>query len=271
MKTLLIRDADVVVTMDDQRRELKRASVLARGPAIEAVGPADDLPRTADTVIDARGHIVIPGLVNTHHHMYQSLTRAVPAAQNAELFGWLKVLYPLWAGLTPEMVRVSTQLAMAELLLSGCTTSSDHLYLYPNGVRLDDSIEAARDMGMRFHAARGSMSVGESNGGLPPDHLVDSEDAILADTQRLIETHDDAGRYALLRVVAAPCSPFSVSRDLMRESAALARSLGARLHTHLAENDHDVAYSRERFGMTPAQYAESLGWVGEDVWHAHCV
>jgi 8-oxoguanine deaminase len=203
--------------------------------------------------------------------MYQSLTRAIPAGQDAELFGWLKTLYPIWAGLTPEMVRVSTQVAMAELLLSGCTTSSDHLYLYPNGVRLDDSIEAAHEIGMRFHAARGSMSVGESAGGLPPDRLVEREDHILADTQRLIETHDDDGRYAMLRVVAAPCSPFSVSRELMRESAALARALGTRMHTHLAENDHDVAYSREKFGMTPAEYAESLGWVGPDVWHAHCV
>jgi 8-oxoguanine deaminase len=271
MKTLLIRDADVVATMDDERRELPRASVLLRGPAIEAIGPADTLPREADEVIDARGHVVVPGLVNTHHHMYQSLTRAIPAAQDAELFGWLKTLYPIWAGLTPEMVRVSTQVAMAELLLSGCTTSSDHLYLYPNGVRLDDSIEAAHEIGMRFHAARGSMSVGESAGGLPPDRLVEREDHILADTQRLIETHDDDGRYAMLRVVAAPCSPFSVSRELMRESAALARALGTRMHTHLAENDHDVAYSREKFGMTPAEYAESLGWVGPDVWHAHCV
>jgi cytosine/adenosine deaminase-related metal-dependent hydrolase len=269
--TLLIRDADLVATMDDERREIARASVLVRGSAIEAIGPASELPREADHVIDARGHVVVPGLVNTHHHMYQSLTRAIPAAQDAELFGWLRTLYPIWAGLTPEMVHVSTQVAMAELLLSGCTTSSDHLYLYPNGVRLDDSIEAAAAIGMRFHAARGSMSVGESAGGLPPDALVEDEASILADTQRLIETYDDKGRYAMLRVVAAPCSPFSVSRDLMRESAALARALGTRLHTHLAENDHDVAYSRERFGMTPAQYAESLGWVGEDVWHAHCV
>ena len=269
--TLLIRDAELVATMDDGRRELRRASVLIRGCAIEAVGPAAELPREADRVIDARGHVVVPGLVNTHHHMYQSLTRAVPAAQDAELFGWLRTLYPIWAGLTPEMVRVSTQVAMAELLLSGCTTSSDHLYLYPNGVRLDDSIEAAADIGMRFHAARGSMSVGESAGGLPPDALVEDESHILHDTRRLIETFNDRGRYAMLRVVAAPCSPFSVSRDLMRESAALARSLGARLHTHLAENDHDVAYSRERFGMTPAEYAQSLGWVGDDVWHAHCV
>ena len=269
--TLLIRDADLVVTVDEQRRELPRASVLVRGRAIEAIGPADALPREADEVIDARGHIVIPGLVNTHHHMYQSLTRAIPAAQDAELFGWLKTLYPIWAGLTPEMVRVSTQVAMAELLLSGCTTSSDHLYLYPNGVRLDDSIEAAEAIGMRFHAARGSMSVGESAGGLPPDALVEREDAILADTRRLIEAWHDASRFSMRRVVAAPCSPFSVSRELMRDSAALARSYGTRLHTHLAENDHDIAYSREKFGMTPTEYAESLGWLGDDVWHAHCV
>ena len=271
MSTLLIHDADVVVTMDDTRRELKRASVFVREGVIEAVGPADAMPRTADECIDARGHAVLPGLVNTHHHMYQSLTRAIPAAQDAELFGWLRTLYPIWAGLTPEMVRVSTQVAMAELLLSGCTTSSDHLYLYPNGVRLDDSIEAAAAIGMRFHAARGSMSVGESAGGLPPDRLVEREADILADTQRLIERWHDPLRHAMLRVVAAPCSPFSVSRDLMRESAALARSLGTRLHTHLAENDHDIAYSREKFGCTPAEYAEDLGWLGPDVWHAHCV
>jgi cytosine/adenosine deaminase-related metal-dependent hydrolase len=270
-RTLLVRDADMVVTMDDRKRELARASVLIRGPAIEAIGSAAAIGGDADEVIDARGHVVIPGLVNTHHHMFQSLTRAIPAAQDAELFGWLRTLYPLWARLTPEMVHVSTQVAMAELLLAGCTTSSDHLYVFPNGVRLEHSIEAAAAIGMRFHAARGSMSVGESQGGLPPDALVEREDAILSDTQRVIERHDDAGRYSMLRVVAAPCSPFSVSRDLMRESAALARALGTRLHTHLAENDHDIAYSQQRFGLTPAEYAESLGWLGPDVWHAHCV
>jgi cytosine/adenosine deaminase-related metal-dependent hydrolase len=271
--SLLITDAEVVVTMDEVRRELRGASLLLRGPQIESIWPAGQRPpgTTADEVIDARGHAVLPGLVNTHHHMYQSLTRAIPAAQDAELFGWLKTLYPLWAGLTPEMVQVSTQVAMAELLLSGCTTSSDHLYLYPNGVRLDDSIHAAQQIGMRFHAARGSMSVGESAGGLPPDSLVEAEPAILADTRRLIEQHHDHGRYAMLRVVAAPCSPFSVSPGLMKDSAALARSLGTRLHTHLAENDHDIAYSQAKFGMTPTQYAESVGWLGDDVWHAHCV
>ena len=272
-RSLLITDAEVIATMDDQRRELRGASLLVRGAVIEAIWPAGERPpgTSADEVINARGHAVLPGLVNTHHHMFQSLTRAVPAAQNAELFGWLRALYPIWAGLTPEMVRISTQVAMAELLLSGCTTSADHLYLYPNGVRLDDSIDGAREIGMRFHAARGSMSVGEGDGGLPPDGLVEREPAILRDTQRAIEQHHDHGRYAMLRVVAAPCSPFSVSRGLMRDSAALARSLGTRLHTHLAENDHDIAYSRAKFNQTPTEYADSVGWLGEDVWHAHCV
>jgi len=201
----------------------------------------------------------------------QSLTRAVPGVQNAELFAWLQGLYPIWAGLTPEMVQVSTQVAMAELLLSGCTTSSDHLYIYPNGIRLDDSIEAARQIGMRFVATRGSMSVGQSQGGLPPDRVVEREDFILKETQRLIETHHDGAHGAMTQVAVAPCSPFSVSRDLMRSSAELARHYKVRLHTHLAENDHDVAYSQEKFNCTPAQYAQDLGWVGDDVWHAHCV
>ena len=271
--SLLITNAEVIVTMDANRRELRGGSLLVQGVQIAAIWPAGELPAgvQADDTIDAQGHAVLPGLVNTHHHMFQSLTRAIPAAQDAELFTWLKTLYPIWAGLTPDMVAVSTQVAMAELLLAGCTTSSDHLYIYPNGVRLDDSIDAAQQVGMRFHAARGSMSVGESAGGLPPDSLVETDAAILADTQRLVEQHHDHGRYAMLRVVAAPCSPFSVSPGLMRDSAALARSLGTRLHTHLAENDHDVAYSQAKFGMTPTQYAESVGWLGSDVWHAHCV
>jgi cytosine/adenosine deaminase-related metal-dependent hydrolase len=274
---LLIKDAECVATMDDAGTEWRQASVLIDGSEIVAAGPTPDLPAEllakATQTIDARGHVVIPGLVNTHHHMVQSLTRAIPAAQNAELFGWLRALYPIWAGLTPEMVHVSTQVAMAELLHSGCTTSSDHLYLYPNGVRLDDSIFAAQQIGMRFQASRGSMSVGESAGGLPPDHLVEREDDILRDSRRLVETFHDTHKHAMVRVALAPCSPFSVSPELMRESALLARSFqqGVRLHTHLAENDHDVAYSLERFQLTPTQYAESLGWLGDDVWHAHCV
>ena len=271
MTTLLLKDADVLVTMDAARREIPGGGVFIRDGVIEAVGPSAELPATADNVISLAGTVALPGLVNTHHHMYQSLTRAIPGAQDAELFGWLRRLYPIWAGLTPEMIRISTLTAMAELILSGCTTSSDHLYLYPNGSRLDDSIEAAATIGMRFHAARGSMSVGESQGGLPPDRLVENEASILKDTQRLIETWHDPQRHAMQRIVVAPCSPFSVSRELMRDAAELARSYGVSLHTHLAENDNDVAYSREKFGMTPAEYAESLGWVGHDVWHAHCV
>ncbi|OFX23406.1 MAG: 8-oxoguanine deaminase [Anaeromyxobacter sp. RBG_16_69_14] len=269
--TLLIRDAAVVATFDDEGREVPDASILIRGSRIEAIGPASELPRGADEVIDARGHLVTPGLVNTHHHMSQSLTRAIRAVQDAELFSWLRGLYPIWAHLTPEMIRVSTQIAMAELLLSGCTTSSDHLYIFPDGVKLDDSIEAARLTGMRFTAARGSMSVGHSRGGLPPDDVVESEDGILADTQRVIERYHDGGNGSMLQIAVAPCSPFSVSQELMVESARLARALGVRLHTHLAENDHDVAYTREKFGRTPAEYAEDLEWVGDDVWHAHCV
>jgi cytosine/adenosine deaminase-related metal-dependent hydrolase len=270
-RTLLVKNAEILVTMDAARREIQGGGVYVEDDRIVAVGAAAELPAVADEVIDMTGHIVLPGLVNTHHHMYQSLTRAVPAAQDAELFGWLTSLYPIWARLTPEMIKVSTQVAMAELILSGCTTSSDHLYIYPNGCRLDDSIEAAAGIGMRFHASRGSMSVGQSQGGLPPDEVVESEAAILRDTRRLIEAHHDPQRLSMLRIAVAPCSPFSVSRDLMREAAALARSYGVSLHTHLAENVNDVSYSRERFGMTPAEYAEDLAWVGRDVWHAHCV
>lgn len=261
-KTLVVKHADVLVTMDGARRELRDAGLYVEDNRIVAVGPSTELPEQADEVLDLRGHLVIPGLVNTHHHMYQSLTRAIPAAQNAELFGWLTNLYRIWAHLTPEMIEVSALTAMAELLLSGCTTSSDHLYIYPNGSRLDDSIAAARRIGMRFHASRGSMSVGQRDGGLPPDAVVEREADILRDTQRVIETYHDEGRYAMLRVAVAPCSPFSVSRGLMRDAAALAREHRVSLHTHLAENVNDVAYSREKFGMTPAEYAEDLGWVG---------
>ncbi|QDL53826.1 8-oxoguanine deaminase [Rhodoferax aquaticus] len=278
MTTLLIHKARCVATFDHAdptlATELRDASILIRDHRIEYIGPSSGLPQgalQADEVIDASGHLVTPGLVNTHHHMYQSLTRAIPSVQNAELFGWLRGLYPIWAGLTPEMVHVSTQIAMAELLLSGCTTSSDHLYIYPNGVKLDDSIHAAQDIGMRFVATRGSMSVGQSKGGLPPDRVVEDEAFILKDTQRLIETFHTTDHGSMVNVAVAPCSPFSVSQDLMRESALLARRYGARLHTHLAENDHDLAYSREKFNCTPTQYAQDLGWLGSDVWHAHCV
>ena len=277
--TVIALHADVLVTMDAQRREIKDGALVADGPVVQWVGASHELPAHylqqiddgSAQVLDMRGKVMTPGLVNTHHHMYQSLTRAVPAAQDAELFGWLQHLYLLWSHLTPEMIYASTQTAMAELMLSGCTTTSDHLYLYPNGAKLDDAIAAAQAMGMRFHAARGSMSLGRSQGGLPPDSVVEKEEAILRDSLRLIEQYNDNRRHAMLRVVLAPCSPFSVTRDLMRESATMARAHGVSLHTHLAENDNDVAFSLEKFGQTPAQYAESLGWVGPDVWHAHCV
>ena len=277
MTTTLIHNADAIATMDDTEREWRHASVLVKDGTIAAIGPASELDHwrdQADEVIDAQGHVIIPGMVNTHHHMVQSLTRAIPSVQDAELFGWLQGLYPIWSGLTPEMVHTATQVAMAELLLSGCTTSSDHLYIYPNGCKLDHSIEAAQEIGMRFLATRGSMSVGQSKGGLPPDSVVEAEADILKDSQRLIETYHDTREGAMIQVALAPCSPFSVSQDLMRESAALARSFkgaGVRLHTHLAENDHDLRYTQEQFGCTPTQYVQDLGWLGDDVWHAHCV
>jgi 8-oxoguanine deaminase len=270
-KTMLVKNVDVLVTMDAARREIRNGGMLVDGNRIVAVGPTTDLPQTADDVLDLKGHIVIPGLINTHHHMFQTLTRVLPAAQNGELFDWLTALFPVWQHLTPAMIGASTKTAMAELILSGCTTAMDHLYLYPNGCRLDDEVEAAQEIGMRFHASRGAMSVGVSKGGLPPDGLVEDEGAVLKDMVRVIDAFHDPDRYSMLRVVVAPCSPFTVSQDLMREAVKLARSRGVGMHTHLAENDKDVAYTREKFNMTPAQYAEDVGWVGRDVWHAHCV
>jgi len=273
MTTLLVKNINTLVTMDAARREIRNAALLVRDNVIEQVGTSQELQQTADQVLDLQGrHIVLPGLVNTHHHFCQTLTRVVPDAQNGDLFNWLQTLYPIWANLTAEGVHVSAQMAAAELLLSGCTTASDHLYIYPNDCTLDDEIQAIQEIGMRFHASRGSMSVGESQGGLPPDSLVEKEADILKDSQRLIEQYHDNSRHAMLRITLAPCSPFSVTQDLMRESAAMARSYtGVRLHTHLAENKSDVTYSLENFGLTPGDYAESVGWLGEDVWHAHCV
>ncbi|MBN2306039.1 MAG: 8-oxoguanine deaminase [Anaerolineae bacterium] len=272
MATLLVKNARVLVTMDDTRREIPGGGLFVRDNVIEAVGPTSELPDTADEVLDLADHVVLPGLVNTHHHMYQSLTRVIPDGQNQELFGWLKTLYPIWAGLTGEAVYVSAKLAAAELILSGCTTSSDHLYIFPNDVTLDDEIRGVGEIGMRFHATRGSMSLGESKGGLPPDSVVEDEDDILSDSRRVIEQYHDMSRYAMLRIALAPCSPFSVTQDLMRTSAELARSYpGVRLHTHLAETRPDVEYSLAQFGLKPGDYAEDVGWIGDDVWHAHCV
>jgi 8-oxoguanine deaminase len=271
MSTKLLRHAAVLVTMDDQRREITDGGLFIRDNVIEAVGRTAELPPTADEVIDLSDHVLLPGLVNTHHHLYQTLTRAVPAAQDAVLFKWLKTLYPIWTGLTGEAVYVSTLVGTAELLRSGCTTSSDHLYIYPNDVTLDDQIRAVQEIGIRFHAARGSMSLGESKGGLPPDKAVEGEDHILRDSLRLIETYHDPAPHALLRIVLAPCSPFSVTPDLMRQSAALAREHGVHLHTHLAETLDEEEFCLRQFGMRPVALAEDLGWLGDDVWHTHCV
>ncbi len=271
MGTLLVKNVHILVTMDATRRELLDGALFIRDGVIEAVGHSRDLAETADEVLDLHNHIVIPGLINTHHHLYQTLTRVIPACQDAELFDWLKTLYPIWANLRAEHVYISAKLGLAELMLSGCTTSSDHLYIFPNDCTLDDEIRAAQEIGVRFHAMRGSMSLGESKGGLPPDRVVEEEAAILADSRRLIEAYHDPRPQAMLRIGLAPCSPFSVTPDLMREAADMARAYGVRLHTHLAENQNDVEYSREMFGMRPGEYAESVGWIGDDVWHAHCV
>ncbi len=271
MASLLIQNAARIVSMDDAHNEWTDAGIYVEENVIQQIGPIDHLPRNADRVIDARNMIILPGLVNTHHHFYQTLTRNLPQAQDANLFQWLRIHYPIWAGLTPEAIAVSTKIAIAELMLSGCTTSSDHCYIWPNGARIDDQIAAANEMAFRFHAARGSMSVGEAKGGLPPDSVVEDEKAILRDSQRAIEQYHDATRYAMLRIVLAPCSPFSVSPDLMRQSAQLARAYGVHLHTHLAETLDEAAYCAATFGRTPVELAEDLGWVGPDVWHAHMV
>ncbi len=268
MPEILIRNARTVVTMDDNRRELAGVDLRLKDGVIAEIGAG--LESDGEAVLADRA-VVTPGLVNTHHHLYQTLTRAVPGGQDALLFGWLKTLYPIWARFGPEEMRVSALTGLAELALSGCTLTSDHLYLFPNGARLEDTIDAAREIGLRFHPTRGAMSIGESGGGLPPDSLVETEAAILEDMARVVDAFHDSAPGAMVRVGLAPCSPFSVSRELMRDAAVLARDKGVMLHTHLAENDEDIAYSQEKFGCRPGQYAEDLGWTGPDVWHAHCV
>ncbi len=268
LSEILIQGAASVVTMNAGRQEIVGGDVLIRGGVIAAVGQG---MAAAGRVVQARGCVVTPGLVNTHHHLFQTLTRAVPGGQDALLFGWLKTLYPIWARFGPEEMFVSAQTGLAELALSGCSMTSDHLYLFPNGARLDDTIAAAREVGLRFHPTRGAMSIGQTLGGLPPDSLVEGEAAILADCIRVIDAHHDGREGSMMRVGVAPCSPFSVSRELMRDAAVLARDKGVMLHTHLAENGEDIAYSMAKFGCRPGQYAQDLGWTGPDVWHAHCV
>jgi 8-oxoguanine deaminase len=281
MKTLLIRGADVVVTMDAVRHEIRGGSVFVRDRVIENVGSDADVAawmaanpatRTPAQTIDARGCVVMPGLVNCHHHLYQSLTRTVGTGQGLGLFDWLKKLYPVWSKVDPDAIHVSAKLALCELVLSGATTVADHLYLFPNGSRLDDEIRAAQELGVRFHPTRGSMSVGESAGGLPPDYLVEDEKAILADCRRVLETFHDPAPLSMLRVGLAPCSPFSVSPELMIDSARLARSFDrVGLHTHLAETLDENRFCMEKFGKRPLEFVEELDWAGDEVWFAHMV
>lgn len=271
MATFLVRNIKLLVTMDDHRREIPDGGLFIQDGMIVQVGRSTELPGFADDVLDLKDHIVLPGLVNTHHHFYQTLTRAVPAAQNVSLFQWLTTLYPIWARITPEDIRISTQTALAELALSGCTTASDHLYIFPNGSRLDDEIHAAREVGLRLHASRGSMSLGESQGGLPPDSVVEDEEFILRDSQRLIETYHDPRPGSFTQIVLAPCSPFTVTADLMVKTAALARQYGLGLHTHLAETEDEEIFCQEKFGSRPFGYMQKLGWVGKEVWFAHSV
>ncbi len=269
--TLLVKNAGMLVTMDGARREIEGGGLYAVDGIIEAVGPSGDLPETADRVIDAKGQIVLPGFVNTHHHLNQTLTRNLPAAQNNNLFPWLQAQYRIWAKTNPEASRTSTLVGLAELALSGCTTVFDHTYLYQSGNKADYQIEAAKDLGIRFHASRGSMSLGESKGGLPPDDCVEDEEAILKDTVRVIDRYHDASHGAMTRVVVAPCSPFSVSEDLLKESAGLARDKGVMLHTHLCETLDEERYTLEKFGKRPVEWMEGLDWVGPDVWYAHAI
>lgn len=271
MATMLLRNAALVITMDEERRELEDGSVLMRDNVIEAVGGSDDVPDQADRIIDLQGKMVLPGLVNTHHHLYQTLTRCLPSTQDAPLFFWLQTLYPFWARLTPEAVYVSALVGLAELVLSGCTTTVDQLYLFPNGVRLDDEIRAAQELGVRFHPCRGSMSLGESAGGLPPDDVVEDEEVILADSRRVIEQYHDPSAYSMCRIMVAPCSPFSVTADLLRSSRELAQSYGVHCHTHVAETLDEERFCLEEYGQRPVQYLGDLGWLGEDVSYAHGV
>lgn len=271
MSTLLVRNASLLATFDDQEREFADGGLFIRDGFIEQVGPTSELPDSADEVLDLTGHVLLPGLINTHHHFYQTLTRAVPAAQDANLFNWLVTLYPIWARMQPEDIYVSTITALAELALSGCTTASDHLYIFPNGSRLDDQIQAGLDIGVRLHASRGSMSRGESEGGLPPDSVVEDEDFILKDSQRLIENYHDPNPGSMTQVVLAPCSPFSITGDLMKASANLAREYGVHLHTHLAETEDEEQFCIELFGHRPVAYMDQVNWLGSDVWFAHSV
>jgi cytosine/adenosine deaminase-related metal-dependent hydrolase len=268
MTTLLAKNATIVVTMDGTRRELRDAGLFARDGFIEQVGLTDELPMSADTVLDLRGQILLPGLVNCHHHLDQVLTRNLPAGQNINLFPWLRAHYRIWGSRTPEASRTATLVGLGELALSGCTTAFDHAYVFQNGCKVDDQIHAAQELGVRFAVSRGSMSLGESQGGLPPDDCVEKEEAILADSLRVIQHYHDPTPGSMLQIVLAPCSPFSVTPNLMRETARLAREYGVRLHTHLCETLDEERYTLEHVQLRPVAYMETLDWVADDVWYA---
>lgn len=271
MTDLVIRNARCVATLDEARRELAGGWVAITGGLVEAVGVGE--PPVADETIDATDCLVTPGLINTHHHLYQNLTRAFPPMTDKPLFGWLQSLYPLWAAIDTESVYVSAWVGLAELAMSGCTTSTDHLYLHPSGAGdlLTAEIEAARDLGVRFHPTRGSMSLSQKDGGLPPDHVVADDDSILAASEEAVARHHDRSWGAMTRVALAPCSPFSVTEDLMVRTAELAERLDVRLHTHFAENAEDDEFSLATFGCRPMEYLERTGWASERTWVAHCV
>jgi 8-oxoguanine deaminase len=271
VSSLLVKNATLLATFNNEGIEIADGGLFISDGFIRQVGPTAELPESADEVLDLTGHVVLPGLINTHHHFYQTLTRAVPAAQDANLFNWLVTLYPIWARMQPEDIYISTITALAELALSGCTTASDHLYIFPNGCRLDDQIQAGLDIGVRLHASRGSMSLGESQGGLPPDSVVEKEDFILKDSQRLIEQFHDPNPGSMTQVVLAPCSPFSITSELMKASANLAREYGVQLHTHLAETEDEEQFCIELFGLRPVAYMDQVNWLGADVWFAHSV
>jgi cytosine/adenosine deaminase-related metal-dependent hydrolase len=279
MTLLLVRNIHTLVTMDAARREIPDGALLVADNVIEAVGTTADIldmlersGRTPDETLDLSGHIVLPGFVNTHHHMSQSLMRALPTMQDQSLYPWIAAMCAYTPRLNPEMIYVSALTAMAELVLSGCTTSSDHLYIYPNGARMDDEIRAAHEIGMRFHPCRGSIS--QNGGKLLPDEVIETEPGIERDTIRLIDTYHDSSRYAMLRIVVAPGAPGSVTHGFMRDCARLARSYGdrgVRLHTHFVEVAEDVAFLHAETGLTPEGYLQEYEWAGDDVWHAHCV
>jgi 8-oxoguanine deaminase len=271
MPSLLARNATLLVTMDDERREIPDGGIFAENGMIVAVGPSDTLPASADEVLDLTDQIVLPGFVNCHHHLDQVLTRNLPAGQNTNLFPWLRAHYEVWASRTPEASRTATIVGAAELALSGCTTLFDHAYVFQNGCRVDDQIAAARELGIRFVVSRGSMSLGQSRGGLPPDSCVEDEEAILTDCERVVGRYHETAPGAMTQIALAPCSPFSVSPELMTETAAMARRLGVRLHTHLCETLDEERYTLQRFGRRPVAYMETLGWIGEDVWYAHAI